>query len=211
MSTEKGAKRPNDVFTDGIRALEEDVPNPFERASAFFLFGSLQQFFFDGNKRTSRFMMNGALMQEGIDAISIPAVRATEFNSRMVDFYVTRDATRMMAFVMDCHPEIAQIHQLNPGLSVVKDVPQIDYYRLDDPPGSLAGENDTSPALAETRQRLGQRPSIEDIQRDAAESWRRRQHEHKPDISGSEQELASNKEHRAGVDPVGLEPDNDVD
>jgi prophage maintenance system killer protein len=87
--------------------LQENVSNPFERATAFFLFGSLRQFFFDGNKRTSRFMMNGLLMTEGIDAISIPAVRATQFNSRMVDFYTTRDATEMMAFVLDCHPEIA--------------------------------------------------------------------------------------------------------
>jgi hypothetical protein len=102
------------------------------RATAFFLFGSLQQFFLDGNKRTSRFMMNGLLMTEGIDAVSIPAVRAAEFNSRMVDFYISRNATEMMAFVLDCHPEVAQIRQLNPGLSVVKDSPGIKYFKLDD-------------------------------------------------------------------------------
>jgi hypothetical protein len=60
-------------------------------------------------------MLNGLLMTEGIDAISIPAVRAAEFNSRMVDFYITRDGTEMMAFVLDCPPEIAHIRQLNPG------------------------------------------------------------------------------------------------
>lgn len=133
LPTEPGATRLNDVFAKGIQALQENVPNPFERAAAFFLFGSLQQFFFDGNKRTSRFMMNGVLMTEGIDAISIPALRATEFNSRMVDFYITRDATEMMAFVLDCHPEIAQIRQLNPGLSVVQDAPRIPNFRLDEP------------------------------------------------------------------------------
>ena len=52
-------------------------------------------------------MMNGLLMTEGIDAISIPAIRAAEFNFRMVDFYTTRDASQMMVFVLDCHPEIA--------------------------------------------------------------------------------------------------------
>jgi prophage maintenance system killer protein len=81
-------------------ALQKNVPNPFERATAFFLFGSLQRFFFDGNERTSRFMMNGALMMEGIDAISIPAMRAAEFNSKMVEFYITRDATPMMGFAL---------------------------------------------------------------------------------------------------------------
>jgi prophage maintenance system killer protein len=136
LATEKGAGRLNEVFSNGIRALEEGVANPFERANAFFLFGSLQQFFFDGNKRTSRFMMNGLLMREGIDGISIPAVRAAEFNSRMVDFYVTRNATEMMAFVLDCHPEIALIRQLNPGLAAVKDAARIAYSRLDDPVGT---------------------------------------------------------------------------
>lgn len=54
LPTERDAPRLNEVFTKGVRSLQESVSNPFERASAFFLFGSLQQFFFDGNKRTSR-------------------------------------------------------------------------------------------------------------------------------------------------------------
>ena len=131
-ATEPGAVRLNEVFASAIRSLEQNVPNPFERATAFFLFGSLQQFFFDGNKRTSRFMMNGVLMTEGIDAVSIPAVRAAEFNSRMVDFYTSRNGTEMMAFVLDCHPEAVQIRQLNPGLSAVRDLPGIKYFSLDD-------------------------------------------------------------------------------
>ena len=59
FATEPGAVRLNEVFANGVRSLQQNVSNPFERATAFFLFGSLQQFFFDGNKRTSRFMMNG--------------------------------------------------------------------------------------------------------------------------------------------------------
>jgi prophage maintenance system killer protein len=132
LATEPGAVRLNDVFASGVLSLEQHVSNPFERATAFFLFGSLQQFFFDGNKRTSRFMMNGVLMIEGIDAVSIPAVRAAEFNSRMVNFYTSRDATEMMAFVLDCHPEVAQIRRLNPALSAVKDLPDIPYFSLSD-------------------------------------------------------------------------------
>ncbi len=132
LTTEPGAVRLNEVFASGIRSLEQNVSNPFERATAFFLFGSLQQFFVDGNKRTSRFMMNGVLMTEGVDAVSIPAVRAAEFNSRMVDFYTSRDATEMMAFVLDCHPEVSRIRQLNPGLSAVRDLPDIKYFNLSD-------------------------------------------------------------------------------
>lgn len=80
---------------------------PIEKGLAFFLFGALQQFFFDGNKRTSRFMMNGILMSNDIDAISIPAAKAQEFNEKMVRFYLTQDATEMMRFLIECHPDFS--------------------------------------------------------------------------------------------------------
>jgi prophage maintenance system killer protein len=135
LITEKGAVRLNEVFENGRRSLVEQVPDPFERATAFFLFGSLQQFFFDGNRRTSRFMMNGILMSEGIDAVSIPAARAAEFNSKMVDFYTTRDGAEMMAFVLDCHPSAAEVYRLNPALSRIEDAPRVKYFRLEEPVG----------------------------------------------------------------------------
>ena len=144
--TEPGAERLNAIFSKGLAALQEDVPNHFERATAFFLFGSLQQFFFDGNKRTSRFMMNGALMAEGIDAISIPAARAAEFNSKMVEFYASRDATRMMGFVLQCHPEFSRIRELNPELSLVRDAPAITQYRFDDPLPQAGRDADLDPS-----------------------------------------------------------------
>ncbi len=93
------------VFNAGLTALSDEIEHPFERALAFFLFGALQQFFFDGNKRTSRFMMNGILMSSGIDAISVPAGRANEFNEKMIRFYLSRDASEMMWFLISCHPD----------------------------------------------------------------------------------------------------------
>lgn len=103
LPTRPGAPELNRVFSEGIVALAEC--SPFERATAFFLFGALQQFFFDGNKRTSRFMMNGVLMSHGIDAISIPAAKAKDFNEKMVQFYLSKDATDMMTFLIECHPD----------------------------------------------------------------------------------------------------------
>lgn len=178
--TEPGAGRLHAIFSEGLAALQENVPNPFERATAFFLFGSLQQFFFDGNKRTSRFMMNGTLMTEGIDAISIPAMRATEFNSKMVEFYTTRDATRMMNFVLECHPEYSRIRELNPELSLVRDPPAIREYRFDDPmpqadhpSGSARREPDT-PVVHERRSEAPKaRLSAEEMRRRAVQDWRR--------------------------------------
>ncbi|MCA6222660.1 Fic family protein [Photorhabdus antumapuensis] len=101
--TVPGAPELNHVFQEGVASLDEC--QPFEKGVAFFLFGALQQFFFDGNKRTSRFMMNGILMSNGIDAISVPAAKIHEFNEKMVRFYLSKDATEMMAFLVDCHPD----------------------------------------------------------------------------------------------------------
>ncbi|WP_299592586.1 Fic family protein [uncultured Tateyamaria sp.] len=105
--TEPGGQNLVDLFNNGVAVLNADVPHPQERAMAHFLFGALQQFYFDGNKRTARFMMNGVLMSEGMDAISVPATRAQEFNEKMVRFYVDKDATEMMAFLLDCRPSNA--------------------------------------------------------------------------------------------------------
>ncbi|WP_116141649.1 Fic family protein [Trinickia diaoshuihuensis] len=105
LPTIKGGANLDEVFGRGVAALDEDVPDAFEKGAAFFLFGALQQFFFDGNKRTSRFMMNGVLMSHGIDAISIPAAKAQVFNEKMIRFYQNRDATEMLRFLVECHPE----------------------------------------------------------------------------------------------------------
>ena len=104
LPTTKGAIELNRVFHHGVKALEQYVPESFERGRAFFLFGALQQFFFDGNKRTSRHMMNGVLMSEGYDAISIPAARVQEFNEKMLNFYRFKDGTEMMNFLANCYP-----------------------------------------------------------------------------------------------------------
>jgi hypothetical protein len=116
LPTIAGGVELNRVFSQGITALNEHAHSPFEKALAFFLFGALQQFFFDGNKRTSRFMMNGILMSNGIDAISIPAAEAQRFNEKMVRFYLTKDGTEMMAFLVHCQPESARIYKENPTL-----------------------------------------------------------------------------------------------
>ncbi len=108
--TEAGALELNRVFAEGVEALESCVPDPLERGIAFFLFGALQQFYFDGNKRASRFMMNGILMSHGIDAISVPATRAVEFNEGMVGFFLDRNGTGMMEFLLDCRAD----EDLNP-------------------------------------------------------------------------------------------------
>ncbi|MQY31113.1 Fic family protein [Nocardia aurantia] len=103
--TEAGGANLRDLHTRGVDALLTEVAEPFEQALAYYLFAALQQFYFDGNKRTGRAMMNGHLMAHGIDAISVPAARRSEFGRGMVSFYRTRDATGMFAFLASCHPD----------------------------------------------------------------------------------------------------------
>ena len=105
--TLEGAPELNRVYADGVAALLFEVSEARERGMAYFLFGALQQFYFDGNKRTSRFMMNGILMSNGMDAISVPAARSQDFNEKMVRFYTDRDATEMMDFLIEIQPNDA--------------------------------------------------------------------------------------------------------
>lgn len=67
-----------------------------------YLFGALNQFFYDGNKRTSRLMMNGILLGAGEDAISVPGGSRLEFNQAMIRFYDSQDGTEMMRFMASC-------------------------------------------------------------------------------------------------------------
>jgi hypothetical protein len=206
LATEPGAIRLNEVFSNGIRSLELNVSNPLERATAVFLFGALQQFFFDGNKRTSRFMMNGVLMSEGVDAVSIPAVRATEFNSRMVNFYTSRDATEMMAFVLDCHPEVSQIRQLNPGLSAVRDLPDIKYFNLGDSMTQASHDAVSTDHDRPASKQQSRALSLEETRREAAASWRRNYYDKRANqVEPPADEKKSQPERDTGLD---LDPES---
>lgn len=96
VPTEPGAPALNRIYAEGVARIKK-LP-AYEGALVMFIFGALQQFFFDGNKRTSRHMMNGWLMKHGYDPISVPANRAQEFNDLMVEFYVSQNATGMLSY-----------------------------------------------------------------------------------------------------------------
>ncbi len=111
--TEPGGRNLAGIYREGLSALTE-IAHPCERGMAYFLFSALQLFYFGGNKRTGRFMMNGELMTHGWDAISVPAARAREFNETMVQFYVDRDGSGMMDFLYDCRPQDAPAPKADP-------------------------------------------------------------------------------------------------
>lgn len=101
--TEAGGQNLNEAFEIGAAALVQ-LSDPIERAFALKLFMAREQFFFDGNKRTARAMMNGVLMSNGFDGISIPASKQLAYNQAMTRFYPSGDATEMMQLLASCFP-----------------------------------------------------------------------------------------------------------
>lgn len=76
--------------------------DPYRKATAVFLDVARTQFFWDGNKRTGRLLMNGVLLAAGFDALSVPAVRQLDYNEKMLRFYESGDQAEMFAFLLDC-------------------------------------------------------------------------------------------------------------
>ncbi|MEW6220454.1 MAG: Fic family protein [Thermodesulfobacteriota bacterium] len=93
----------DELFAGGLAELDR-ITCPFLKGINFFLFGSLSQFFFDGNKRTSRLMMNGIIMSAGHPPISVPAAKALEFNRTMLTFYETREGREMAQLLLSLAP-----------------------------------------------------------------------------------------------------------
>ncbi|HAS8389594.1 TPA: cell filamentation protein Fic, partial [Vibrio vulnificus] len=81
---------------------ESDV---YDQAITAFLQMARAQFFWDVNKRTGRFMMNGILLANGFPIINVQAKRQQEFNTLMLDFYSSNDMTAMNKFLRSCLDE----------------------------------------------------------------------------------------------------------
>jgi Fic family protein len=96
----------NDHFRQLLQTLQE-ISDPYIRAMTLFLDMARNQYFFDGNKRTGRLMMNGVLLQAGYDVINIPYQQQQTFNTNMLHFYQTGAQEDMFAFLLSCstHPQ----------------------------------------------------------------------------------------------------------
>jgi len=71
---------------------------------AIFLFAEMArtQFFYDGNRRTARMIMNGVLLNEGYPMINVSATRKTEFNTVMIDCYNHAKSELVNTFLRSC-------------------------------------------------------------------------------------------------------------
>lgn len=85
------------IFANEIHTVVDGF-SPVEQAIRLFLWGSLNQFYWDGNKRTSRIIANGILISSGIGIFNIKSADILEFNTLMTSFYDTRDANDIARF-----------------------------------------------------------------------------------------------------------------
>lgn len=86
---------------------EPDVAKTYQGAISVFLQMAREQFFYDGNKRTGRLMMNGILLSSGLPAINLPAAEQLSFNRLMLDFYPSGAERAMQDFMLGCLDEAA--------------------------------------------------------------------------------------------------------
>lgn len=92
------AKDLNTIFEQGEQRLNT-IDDPVFKAWLTFLWGSLNQFFYDGNKRTSRFLANGTLLTAGLPPLMILAKDQLKYNEVMTRFYDTQDATKALVWL----------------------------------------------------------------------------------------------------------------
>ncbi len=92
------------IFIEGMEDIKK-INHQIIKAITMFLFGAKCQFFYDGNKRTSRLMMNGILIEAGYPILNIKAKDRLEFNSMMVKFYDGDDITPSVEYLVDYYIE----------------------------------------------------------------------------------------------------------
>lgn len=89
-----------DIFKVGINEINK-IAHPIIRAIVMFLFGAKCQFFYDGNKRTSRLMMNAILIEAGYPILNIKVKDRLEFNSMMIKFYDGDNIVPSIEYLME--------------------------------------------------------------------------------------------------------------
>lgn len=84
------------------KTIPSEINGIYQYAISLFLQMARMQFFYDGNKRTGRLMMNGVLLSKGLLAINLPAKKQLQFNQLMLSFYSSNNEKPMQDFMLSC-------------------------------------------------------------------------------------------------------------
>ncbi|WP_251862246.1 Fic family protein [Clostridium sp. Marseille-Q2269] len=93
------AEELDDIFSNELPKIIDRCNSKTELAFEIFLFVALNQFYYDGNKRTGRLLANGVLLANGQGILNIKAKDKLEFNTLMVEFYNGKDADNICNFL----------------------------------------------------------------------------------------------------------------
>jgi Fic family protein len=92
------------IFEAGLEEVRA-IDHPVLRAVTYSAFATRNQFYFDGNKRTGRYTMNGHLIAHGYDGIVIPESRKLEYNQSLAALFMDADARPYIEFTLSCHDD----------------------------------------------------------------------------------------------------------
>ena len=100
------------VYKDNINFLNQ-IEHFVIRAMCCFLLNAKSQYFYDGNKRTARLMMNGILLTNGYPMLNIKAKDKLSFNKMMIEYYDNDDLEKAILWLFEYYTK--QISELNNG------------------------------------------------------------------------------------------------
>ena len=87
------------IFKKELPEIIKRCKSKSDLAFEIFLWGALNQFYYDGNKRTFRLVSNMILISNGQGIFNIKAKDKLQFNTLMVEFYNTREADNIFEFL----------------------------------------------------------------------------------------------------------------
>lgn len=97
-----------ELFQAGVSFLSGEVADPGHQALLYLPFAARSQFYFDGNKRTARWMMNGHLISHGYEPIGVPVDVRQRWNEALVHLFASADATPLLVLLADCQFSILE-------------------------------------------------------------------------------------------------------
>lgn len=101
-STQDGGGNLRMRFREVTDALA-DVEDPYVQAVLYGAAATREQFYFDGNKRTARFMVNGLLMAAGYSPVVLTIDDIGAYNDAVTQLFVRADVTALAAVYATAH------------------------------------------------------------------------------------------------------------
>lgn len=87
------------IFNEELTIIIERCSSKTELAFEIFLWVALNQFYYDGNKRTGRIIANGILLSNGQGILNVKVKDKLRFNTLMLEFYNTHNADNICEFL----------------------------------------------------------------------------------------------------------------